>query len=80
MPRVPRVRRIAAVELVSPELVLVSPPELRLLALQRLEPPVSFLDRPREAARRMSVGAAVFVTLACANGLAPLFLIFASHR
>ena len=67
-------------ELVSPELVLVAPPELRRLALQRLDPPVSILEGPREAARRVSVGAAVFVTLLCANGVAPLFLIFASHR
>jgi hypothetical protein len=68
------------VELVSPELVLVAPPELRRLALQGLDAPMSVFEAPREAARRLSLGAAVFVTLLCANGVAPLFLIFATHR
>ena len=67
-------------ELVSPELVLVAPPEVRLLALQRLEAPTRAFDAPREAARRLSVGAVVFGTLLCVNCVAPLFLIFASHR
>jgi hypothetical protein len=64
---------------ISPELVLVSPPEVARLAREALPDPVvaprvPAEPRPVAAARRVPVGAAAFWVLCVANALAPLGL------
>jgi hypothetical protein len=68
------------VELVSPELVLVAPPELRRLALEQLETPVFSAAPIRERPSGWTIGAAVFALLAVANGVGPLLLMLASRH
>lgn len=73
-----KVQQLAADEPLSPELVLVLPPELRAQALARLGPPVRPTPRPRPLERptppadsfARSVGAAVLARVV------PLALIF----
>jgi hypothetical protein len=62
----------------SPELVLVSPPEEALLARQLLPEPAP--AQPRAAAPRRSFGVYAFSAFCVANSLAPFVLVLAFAR
>jgi len=80
-----RIRTICGlVEVLSPELVLVAPPDLARLAREQLPlpwevlPPPSFVADP--VARTSRVSALAFGAFCLLNSLAPLALLIASHR
>jgi hypothetical protein len=81
MPPPAAVRTIARVEVLSPELVLVAPPELRRLALEQLGPPPFSAQQPRAAAESgYTLGAVLFSLVCLANSAAPLLLAFVRHH
>jgi hypothetical protein len=75
-------RESAPMELVSPELVLVAPPDLARRARERLPFPWEVLPQaiaavPERPPRRLAVAA--FALVCAANGVAPVALVIAAR-
>ena len=70
--------------MLSPELVLVAPPELARLAREQLPLPWHVLPAPTACAeprtRTSRRGAVAFGAFCLLNSLAPLALLIAAHR
>ena len=82
--RVPIRTICGLVEVLSPELVLVAPPDLARLAREQLPLPWEVLPRPSFAAdpatRTSRLPALAFGAFCLLNSLAPLALLIAAHR
>jgi hypothetical protein len=86
MPERVRIRTICGlVEVLSPELVLVAPPDLARLAREQLPLPWEVLPLPsfvaaERAPRPSRRSALAFGAFCLLNSLAPLALLIAAHR